>query len=84
MNIYFKETNYGTFCLLEKDLISNCIENYPESEQDQKVIKLLKEWGYNNYRLDIGYKEDCILVYPDKHKYEIEFIEKQQYIKWIK
>ncbi len=32
------------------------IENYPESEQDQKVIKLLKEWGYNNYRLDIGYK----------------------------
>jgi FkbM family methyltransferase len=28
MNINFKETNYGTFCLLEKDLISNCISNY--------------------------------------------------------
>lgn len=60
------------------------IENYPESEQDQKVIELLQEWGYINYRLDIGHKEDCILVYPDKHKSEIEFIENQQYIKWIK
>jgi len=60
------------------------IENYLESEQDKKVIELLKEWGYDNYRLDIGTKEDCILVYPDKHKSEIKFIETQTNIKWIK
>jgi FkbM family methyltransferase len=28
MNIYFKETQFGHFCLIEKDLISNCISNY--------------------------------------------------------
>ena len=33
MNIYFKETDYGTFCLLEKDLISSCINNYGYWEQ---------------------------------------------------
>jgi FkbM family methyltransferase len=60
------------------------LENYPDSEKDQTTIKLLQEWGYKNYRLDVGHKEDCILVYPEKHQLEIEFIEKQQYIKWIK
>jgi len=60
------------------------LENYIDQEKDQKVIELLQEWGYINYRLDIGHKEDCILVYPNKHKSEIEFIENQQYIKWIK
>jgi FkbM family methyltransferase len=28
MSIYFKETNFGTFCLLEHDLISSFINNY--------------------------------------------------------
>ena len=28
MNIYFKETQFGHFCLIENDLISNCINNY--------------------------------------------------------
>lgn len=60
------------------------LENYIDQEKDQNVIKLLQEWGYINYRLDIGHKEDCILVYPSKHTTEIEFIESQQYIKWIK
>jgi FkbM family methyltransferase len=60
------------------------LENYLDSEKDQNVIKLLQDWGYKNYRLDIGHKEDCILVYPDKHQNEIKFIENQQYIKWIK
>lgn len=60
------------------------LENYPDSEKDQKVIELLQEWGYINYRLDVGHKEDCILVYPSKHKIEIEFIKTQQYIKWTK
>jgi FkbM family methyltransferase len=60
------------------------LENYIEQEKDQKVIELLQEWGYINYRLNTEYKEDCILVYPSKHKSEIEFIEKQQYIEWKK
>ena len=33
MNIYFKETQFGHFCLIEKDLISNCISNYGYWEQ---------------------------------------------------
>ena len=33
MNIYFKETQFGYFCLIEKDLISNCISNYGYWEQ---------------------------------------------------
>ena len=33
MNIYFKETQFGHFCLLEKDLISNYISNYGYWEQ---------------------------------------------------
>lgn len=60
------------------------LENYINSEKDQHVVELLQEWGYVNYRLDIGHKEDCILIYPDKHLSEINFIENQQYIKWIK
>jgi FkbM family methyltransferase len=60
------------------------LENYIDQEKDQEVIELLQEWGYINYRLDTGHKEDCILVYPIKHKSEIEFIENQQYMKWIK
>jgi FkbM family methyltransferase len=72
----------------EKTIKSNYpiffLENYIDQEKDQKVIELLQEWGYVNYRLDIGHKEDCILVYPSKHKSEIEFIKNQQYIKWKK
>ena len=60
------------------------LENYIDQEKDQEVIKLLQEWGYINYRLNIGYNEDCILVYPDKHKSEIQFIENQKHIKWKK
>jgi FkbM family methyltransferase len=33
MNIYFKETQFGHFCLIEEDLISNCINNYGGWEQ---------------------------------------------------
>jgi len=60
------------------------IENYPNSEQDQKVIDLIKEWGYEIYRLQISHKEDCIAVYPNKHIDEIKFIETQNQIPWIK
>jgi FkbM family methyltransferase len=60
------------------------LENYIDQEKDQEVIKLLQEWGYINYRLDIGNKEDCILVYPDKHKSKIKFIETQTKIKYNK
>lgn len=60
------------------------IENYPNSEQDQKVISLTKEWGYEIYRLQVSHNEDCIMVHPDKHQKEIEFIETQQQIKWTK
>jgi FkbM family methyltransferase len=28
MNVYFKQTDFGQFCLLENDLISNCINEY--------------------------------------------------------
>jgi FkbM family methyltransferase len=28
ISIYFKETEFGNFCLIENDLISNCINNY--------------------------------------------------------
>lgn len=60
------------------------IENYPNSEQDQKVIDLVKKWGYEVYRLQVSHNEDCIAVHPDKHKKEIEFIESQQQITWTK
>jgi len=60
------------------------LENYLDSEKDQKVIELLKKWGYEIYRLDTGNKEDCIVVYPSKHKTEIEIIENQTLISWIK
>lgn len=60
------------------------IENYPDSEQDQKVIDLVKEWGYEVYRLQISHNEDCIMVYPSKHQEEIKFIETQHQIKWKK
>jgi FkbM family methyltransferase len=60
------------------------IENYPDSEQDQKVIELIKEWGYEVYRLEVSHNEDCIAVYPGKHIEEIKFIESQNQIKWIK
>lgn len=60
------------------------IENYPDSEQDQKVIDLIKEWGYEVYRLQASHNEDCIMVIPEKHIEEIKFIETQQTIKWIK
>jgi hypothetical protein len=33
MNIYFKETQFGHFCLIEEDLISNCINDYGGWEQ---------------------------------------------------
>jgi FkbM family methyltransferase len=60
------------------------IENYPDSEQDQKVINLIKEWDYEVYRLQASHNEDCIAVYPDKHTEEINFIETQQLIQWKK
>ena len=60
------------------------IENYPGSDQDQKVIDLVKEWGYEVYRLEASHNEDCIAIYPSKHLEEIKFIETQQDIKWKK
>jgi len=60
------------------------IENYPNSEQDQKVIDLVKEWGYEVYRLEASHNEDCIAVYPSKHIDEIKFIETQTTVKWKK
>jgi FkbM family methyltransferase len=60
------------------------LENYINLEKDQTTLQLLLDWGYENYRLDVGTKEDCILLHPAKHKSEIEFIKNQQYIKWIK
>ncbi len=61
------------------------LENYPTSEIDQKVIKLLKNWGYAKYRLlCTQYKEDCILLNPKIHNKEIEFIENQKQYSWEK
>lgn len=60
------------------------IENYLNLEQDQEVIFLIKEWGYEIYRLQVGNNEDCIAVYPSKHKEEIKFIETQTQVPWKK
>jgi FkbM family methyltransferase len=61
------------------------IENYIDQESDQQVIKLLEEWGYVIYRLlCTESQEDCIMVIPEKHKNEINFIETQTLIKWKK
>lgn len=72
----------------EKTIKSNYpiffLENYINQEKDQEVIKLLQEWGYDCFRLDISHKEDCILLNPNKHQLEIEFIKTQQQIPWIK
>jgi len=73
----------------EKTIKSNYpiifLENYPNQENDQQVIKLLEEWGYVTYRLlCTEHLEDCILVIPWKHQDEIKFIETQTQIKWKK
>jgi len=60
------------------------IENYLDSKQDQEVVFLIKEWGYEIYRLQVGHNEDCIAVYPSKHKEEIKFIETQTQVPWKK
>lgn len=61
------------------------LENYPNKEEDQKTLQLLKDWGYISYRLlCTQYKEDCILLNPQKHKPEIEFIENQKQYLWEK
>ena len=58
------------------------LENY-KTEEDKKVIELLKNWGYITYRLlCTQYQEDCILLNPNKHKQEIEIIESQTQYKW--
>ena len=72
----------------EKTIKSNSpimfIENYSDLEQDKKVIDLVKEWGFDVYRLQVGNKEDCIVLNPDKHQNEITYIESQQQIPWTK
>lgn len=61
------------------------IENYTNLESDKQVIALLKEWGYDIYRLlCTENQEDCIALYPSSHVEEIKFIETQQQIKWTK
>ena len=60
------------------------LENYPNSEEDQQVIKLLEEWGYEIYRLEVGHREDCIAAYPQKHSNEVNFIHNQKDIPWTK
>jgi FkbM family methyltransferase len=61
------------------------LENYPNSEEDQQVIKLLKEWDYQVYRLlCTEHQEDCIVFHPQTHIEEIKFIENQTFIKYNK
>jgi FkbM family methyltransferase len=60
------------------------LENYLDYKKDKLVIEMLESWGYKNYRIDIGNKEDCILLFPDKHKEEIKFIEYQNEFQFIK
>jgi len=45
ISIYFKETEFGNFCLIENDLISNCINNYGywEAHLHYFYSKLIKE-----------------------------------------
>lgn len=51
-------------------------ENYPEGDDDKKVLGLLKEKGYIIYRSMIGLKEDCYAIKDiEKHKKVKEVIE---------
>lgn len=43
------------------------LENYPKAENDQKVLELLFEEGYELCRFMHNHNEDCILYFPDKH-----------------
>lgn len=45
ISIYFKQTNFGQFCLLQNDLISNCINNYGfwENHLYHLYSKIIKE-----------------------------------------
>ena len=45
ISIYFKETEFGNFCLIENDLISNCINNYGywEAHLHYFYSRLIKE-----------------------------------------
>jgi FkbM family methyltransferase len=53
VSIYFKQTDFGQFCLIEKDLISNCINNYGfwENHLYYFYSKIIKE---NDVVLDGG------------------------------
>jgi hypothetical protein len=50
MTIYFQNTNYGTFCLLEKDLISNFIKNNITITDEQKVKTIIEKNGVFNIK----------------------------------
>ena len=70
---------------IKKHLPIIFLENYPNKEEDQKTLQLLKDWGYISYRLlCTQYKEDCILLNPITHKTEIEFIKNQKQYLWEK
>jgi FkbM family methyltransferase len=79
---------YETFKGGEKTIKNNYpiifLENYLDQPKDQLVIKMLQDWGYINYRLKISHNEDCILLFPSKHSSEIDFIETQTQLQWIK
>lgn len=67
-----------------KNLPIMFIENYKNQEDDIKVLEMLKNYGYINYRLiATEYQEDCILLHPSKHIDEIKFIETQNVIKYL-
>jgi FkbM family methyltransferase len=71
MNIYFKETQFGTFCLLEKDLISNFISNYGYWEQHlfyfySQFIK--EEYIIIDGGANIGFHTVCFAALANKGK----------------
>ena len=58
-----------------KNLLNNfkpiiLLENYIDDPNSEQSKEYLVNLGYEFYRLNVGNKEDCILIHPDSNNYK--------------
>ena len=46
------------------------LENYIDDPNSEQSKEYLVNLGYEFYRLNVGNKEDCILIHPDSNNYK--------------
>lgn len=70
-----------------EEMIDRCepwimLENYPNGENDKKVLEFLLDKGYIVYRYEIK-DEDCIAFKPEKHKFIKDTLDSIEKLKFI-